>query len=115
MVNSKQVINGVMLFMDNHMIPKAEGNYKIILRTAKAGMMIAPDKFWNIIKDNALISMLGVIDENERVDIDTLANILSEGFGNEEFNLAFRFLGNEYKIFLSKDDIHTLKNYIERS
>lgn len=115
MVNSKQVINGVMLFMDNHMIPKAEGNYKIILRTAKAAMMISPDKFWNIIKDNSLISMLGVIDENEYVDINLLADILIEGIGNEEFNFAFKFLGNEYKIYLSKDDIHTLKNYIERS
>ena len=115
MVNSKQVINGVILFMDNHMIPKAEGNYKIILRTARAGMMIAPEKFWDIIKNNALISMLGVIDENEHVDIDLLANILSEGIGSEEFNLSFKFLGDEYKIYLSKDDIHTLKNYIERS
>ena len=42
MANKNQVINGVMTFMENHMIPKAEGNYKIILRTAKAGMMIAP-------------------------------------------------------------------------
>ena len=38
MAHKHKVINGIMLFMDNHMIPKAEGNYKVILRTARAGM-----------------------------------------------------------------------------
>lgn len=114
MANKNQVINGVMTFMENHMIPKAEGNYKIILRTAKAGMMIVPDKIWNLIKNNTLIEMLGVI-EGDDVDVRLLADILSEGFGGDEFTLAFEFFGDSYKIHLSKDDIHTLKNYIERS
>ena len=114
MAHKNQVINGVMMFMDNHMIPNAEGNYKIILRTARAGMMIAPEKIWELIKNNTLIEMLGVIDGGD-VDVRLLADILSEGFGSDEFTLAFEFFGDSYKIHLSKDDIHTLKNYIERS
>lgn len=114
MANKRQFINGVILFMDNHMIPKAEGNYKIILRTARAGMKIAPNSIWEAIKGNSLIDMLGVIND-DNVDIGTLASILSDGFEKDEFCLDFRFIGKEYKIFLTGEDVTTLKSYIERS
>ena len=114
MVNKHQVINGVMSFMDNNMIPSAEGNYKIILRTARAGMAIAPEKFWELIKDNAIVAMTGAVN-GDHVDIDLLARILTDGFGSEEFNLTFKLLGEEYKMFLSSEDIRTLKSYIERA
>lgn len=114
MVHKNQVINGIMTFMDNHMIPKAEGNYKIILRTAKAGMMLAPEKVWDLIKKNSLIEMIDVVD-GDNIDIRLLADILAEGLNGDEFALSFNILGSTYKMHLSKDDIHTLKNYIERS
>lgn len=114
MVTKHQVINGIMSFMDNNMIPSAEGNYKIILRTARAGMAIAPEKFWDIIKDNAIVAMTGAV-TGDHVDIDLLARILAEGFGNEEFNLTFKLLGGEYKMYLSGEDIRSLKSYIERA
>lgn len=114
MVTKHQVINGIMSFMDNNMIPSAEGNYKIILRTARAGMAIAPEKFWDLIKDNAIVAMTGAV-TGDHVDIDLLARILAEGFGNEEFNLTFKLLGGEYKMYLSGEDIRSLKSYIERA
>lgn len=115
MANKHQVINGIILFMDNHMIPKAEGNYKIILRAAKTGMQIAPDKIWDAIKSNTLVDMLGVISEDDQVDLNNLARILSEAIGTDEFCLKFNVLGQEFKIFITGDDVHTIKNYIERS
>ena len=114
MVHKNQVINGVMTFMDNNMIPNATDNYKIILRTIRAGMAIAPEKIWDLIKDNTIIAMTGAIQEDQ-IDIDLLARILTEGFGADEFNMGFKLLGGEYKIFLSGDDIRELKGYIERS
>ena len=114
MVNKHQVINGVIAFMENHMIPNAKDNYKIILRTVQAGMTIAPDKVWNLIKDNAILAMTGAV-EGDEVDVDLLARILSTGFGNDEFNMSFKLLGSEYKIFLTAEDIRALKGYIERA
>ena len=115
MVTKRQAINGIMMFMDKHMIPQAEGNYKIILRTAKAGMAVAPDKFWEIIKNNALVSMTGAIDASDHVDMELFARILTEGFGSDEFCLSLKFLGEEYKIYLSSDDVRALKSYMERA
>ena len=114
MVHKDKVISGVMAFMDNNMIPNAKDNYKIILRTIRGGMAIAPERVWHLIKDNAIIAMTGAVEE-DYVDVDLLARILMEGFGSDEFSLGFKLLGGEYKIFLSGDDIRSLKGYIERA
>lgn len=114
MVHKDKVISGVMAFMDNDMIPNAKENYKIILRTIRAGMTIAPEKVWDLIKDNAIIAMTGAV-QGEYVDIDLLARILAEGMGSDEFNLSFKLLGGEYKLFLSGEDVRALKGYIERA
>lgn len=114
MVNKHQVINGVIQFMDNHMIPRAEGNYKIILRIARSGMQIVPDKIWDAIKGNSLVEMLDVI-KGDEVDLDLLCHILTDGFASDEFSLGFKVLTSEYKIILSGEDIKTVKNYIERA
>lgn len=114
MVHGEKVINGIMVFMDNHMIPKASGNYKVILRMARAGMMISPDRFWEIIKNNPLVNMVGAVEDDE-LNLDLIADILTEGFDKEGFCFGFDFLGETYKIHFDKDDITTLKGYIERS
>lgn len=114
MVHKNQVVNGVIMFMDNHMIPKAEGNYKIILRVARAGMQVAPEKIWDAVKSNSLVEMLGVIHGDE-ADLDLIGRILNEGMGADEFSFSFKVLGEEYKIFLSAEDIRTVKSYIERA
>ncbi len=114
MVHKNQVIGGIIQFMDNQMIPKAEGNYKIILRMVRSGMQIAPDKIWDAVKSNSLVEMLDVV-RGDEVDIDSLARILTEGMGSEEFNLGFKLLGEDYKIYLSAEDIRALKGYIERA
>lgn len=114
MVHKNQVISGIIQFMDNQMIPKAEGNYKIILRMARTGLQIAPEKIWEAVKNNTFVEMLGVVNGDE-IDIDSLVRILTEGMGSDEFNLGFKILGGEYKIFLSAEDIRTAKSYIERA
>lgn len=114
MVHKNQVISGIIQFMDNHMIPKAEGNYKIILRMVKGGMHIAPDKIWEAVKGNSLVEMLGVI-RGDEVDIESLVRILIEGMDKDEFSLGFKLLGEEYKMFLTADDIRAARSYIERT
>lgn len=115
MATKHQVQNGIILFMDNHMIPEAKGNYKIILRGAKAVMAIKFDSIFETLKNNTLISMAGIIDDDDNVDITAAARILHDAFGTDEFSYSFNLLGETYSIHLSADDIGTIKNYIERS
>lgn len=112
MATKEQLMKAVHTFIENDMLQKAEGNYKIILNVAKAAIRRKPDLVFEKIKSNSLISMLGVIDEHDNIDIDTLVEILSEGFGSEEFSFAFSFFGREYAMHFSAADIQTIKRYM---
>ena len=60
-------------------------------------------------------TMTGAIVDDEHIDIDSLARIVSEGFGNDEFDFVLDVFGKEGHIFLKAEDVHALKNYIERA
>lgn len=108
MIDKTQLLNGVIMFIDSVMIPKSEGNYKILLRTVKAMIQIAPDKAWDLVANNSVGRML--LDN----DLETVESILVEGLSNNEFEIAFKLLSSEYKIYLTGDDIHGLKDCIMR-
>lgn len=112
MATKQQLISAVDTFIQNDVLPKAEGNYKIILNIAKVALHYKPDSVFDLIKKNTLISMLGVIDEHDNVDIDMFAKILSEGFGSDEFSFTFNVFGREYTMHFSAADIQSIKRYM---
>lgn len=112
MINKEQFIRAIKAFIENDMLPKAEGNYKIILNTARVAIHYKPDTVFDLIKKNSLISMFDVIDEHDNIDVEMLAKILSEGFGSEEFSFTFNIFGREYKMHFSAADIQTIKRYM---
>lgn len=112
MATKDQLMKAVHTFIENDMLPKAEGNYKIILGIAKAALQFKPDSVFDVIKKNSIVEMLDVVDEHDNVDVDTLVKVLSEGFGSEEFCFAFRVLGKEYTMHFSAADIQTVKRYL---
>ena len=111
MVSKEQVINAIHKFIDVDMMPKAEGNYKVVLGIAKAALSYKPDVVFDTIKRNPAISMLGVIDEHDNVDMDTLCKILCDGMGSNEFTLSFKLLTSTYNMHFSAADIQTIKRY----
>ena len=112
MANKEEIVKAIRMFIDNDALPKAEGNYKIILNLAKSALIHRADAVFNAIKNNSLISMLGVIDEHDNVDIDALVQILSDGLGSNEFTLKFKVFTSEYVMHFSAADIQTIKRYI---
>lgn len=115
MVNKKQIISGIKSFIDSAMIPQAEGNYKIILRIARAGIDASADKIWQSLKENSLVKMLNIIDENEEIDLEAVESLLVEGLDKNEFEYTFKILGTEYQLYFTADDVHKLKTYIARA
>jgi hypothetical protein len=111
MISKEQFIKAVHMFIENDMLPKAEGNYKIILNIARGAMHHKPDAIFNAIKNNSLVSMLDVIDDRDCIDIDMLAKILSDGLASDEFCFGFKLFGKEYTMHFSAGDIHTIKRY----
>lgn len=115
MVSKDQLLRGILAFIDNDMVPNAEGNYKIILRMAKAAILLKPDSVFETLKNNTFVSMLGVINEHHHIDVDTLARMLSEGIGSDEFTIKFKLLGSDYVLAFSAGDIMSAKRYIEQA
>lgn len=109
MATKNQLTYAVSHFVDD-MIPQAEGNYKIILRAAKAALNLNPNKMWDVLQNNEFVKMLGVIHDGT-IELDNLESILVEALGQNEFELKFRLFGNEYKIFVTSNDVRKLKNY----
>jgi len=112
MASKEQLIKAIYTFIDNDMLSKAEGNYKIILGIAKAAINHRADRVFNAIKNNSLVSMFDIIDEHDNVDVDTLAKVLTDGMGSNEFTLSFKVLTSTYSMHFSAADVQTIKRYI---
>lgn len=112
MLSKEQFITGIHSYISNDMLPKAVGNNKIILRTIQAAARRNPDGLFNFIKNNPIFNMLNVFDEHDNVDIDTFADILTEGFASDEFEFKYNLLGKEYLMHFSAADIQTIKRYM---
>lgn len=112
MATKEQFMKAIHRFIENDMLPRAEGNYKIILNTAKAAIRLKPEIVFERLRHNSLVTMVGAIDEHDNVDIDLLADVLSEGFGSDEFSFAFRLLGTDYTMHFSGADLQTIKRYV---
>jgi hypothetical protein len=93
------------------MMPKAEGNYKILLGIAKAAINYKGDKVFEAIKNNSVVAMFEVIDSDNRVDLDSLCNILVDGMGSNEFTLSFKVFTSTFDMHFSAADIQTIKRY----
>lgn len=112
MTSKEQFIKAIHTFIENDMLPKATGNYKIILNIVKVAMQYKAAAIFDAVKKNSFISMLNIIDDHDNVDIEMLTQILSEGFGSEEFCFTFDFFGKEYAMHFSAADIQTIKRYM---
>ena len=111
MISKERLITAIYKFIDNDMLPKAEGNYKIVLGIAKAAINYKADKVFEAIKNNSVVSMFEVIDSNDNVDLDTLCNILVDGMGSNEFTLSFKVFTSTFDMHFSAADIQTIKRY----
>lgn len=112
MTTKENLLNAISTFIEKDVLPKtAEGNMRIILRSAQAAIKLKPDAVFSAIKNNSAVAMLGAVDEAGNVDVDVLSKVLTEGFGSDEYTHTFRLFGKEYTLHLSSADIQTIIKY----
>ena len=112
MVSKNQLLTALDRYIASDMIPNVTGNYKVILKIARAALAMKPDVVFQAVRSNPLVTMLDLVDEADNVDLDTLVQILSEGLSADEFTLAFHLLGKDYAFHFSADDVRKIKSYI---
>ena len=108
MTDVNQVMAGISKFVDADIIPKLQSNQKIL-----AGVMVGlalrkTNEIIDTLKDNSIISMLGIIEEN-KVDVDSLYQEIKKQVQKQSIVLSVPMIGN---ITLNESDIDKIYNYI---
>lgn len=104
----ERVETGVIKYIQDEIANKAPGHIKFLIY---AGTFLGTTKFetmFNELKDNVIIKSLGVIDEHDDIDIDSLycaAKKSMEKVGTVEY-MGIKF---------NEGDVDSLYNYIKRS
>lgn len=112
MVTREQFLNAISSYIEHDMLPKAEGNQKIVLRGAQVAIKLKPQTVFDLVKYNKLVEMFGVIDEHDNVDIDTLCTALSESLGSDEFVIDLAIFSKAYTFYFGAGDIQSIKRYL---
>ena len=109
MVTYNQVVNGVSRFVDSEILNKIQGIPKIALGVGSGVMLRRGENLFNTLKQNTLIKMLEIIDENDNIDIDVIYEELKKQMENNSMTFNIPMIG---KITLTKDDVDKLYSLI---
>lgn len=111
MYNLRQVVAGLAAFIDNEILTKVNGWQKWLVG---AGMGVALDRssdIFNSLKQNEIIKMLGVIDNDDNIDVDTLYREVKKQAQKSAVTFDIPMLG---VLTLNDRDVDKLYNYIKR-
>lgn len=100
-----QVKEGLISYVQNEIIHKAEGHMKFVLYTAVALMVPKLDEMYHQYKKHPVIEALGLISENDEIDVGALYQAMKDAMhklGKVEF------MG----IIFNASDVETLYKYI---
>lgn len=110
MVSYSQVVNGISKFIDQEIINKIQGWQKWVLGTGAGIMLSKSGEIFTQLKENSLVKILGLIDKNNMVDVDTIYSELRKQAEKGAIVADIPMLG---KITLTKDDVEKLYTCIK--
>ena len=92
-------------------MPQLKGNgiEKVIVGTTASLLIRKTGTIIEGYKDNKLVKMLGIIDDNGAVDVDTLVEEVKKNIPKEGIKVEVPILGT---LTFHKDDVDKLYNYI---
>ena len=112
MVTYEQVITGLSKFIDSEIISQLTGNSKILLGIGAGVALKKGESIYNSLKNNSIIKMLDIIDEEGHIDIETLYAEAKKQVQKEVIRLEIPMVGT---LKLNDEDIEKLYGYIKNS
>lgn len=111
MVTMKSVKDGIAAYVDKEFLPQlpSEGVQRLLVGTAVSIMLRRFESIVKSYKNHALIKMLGIIDENDNVDIEVVLEELGKNMGTTGFTFDIPALGI---MTFKKEDVDKLYEYI---
>lgn len=113
MYSYSQVINGVAKYVDTEIVNNITGWQKWVVGGAVGMALNNSAEIFNQVKQNEIVKMLGIIDHNDRIDVDKLYAELKKQAQKSSVTFNAPLVG---MITFTERDIDMLYNYItERS
>lgn len=109
MVTYNQVTKGISRFVDEEILSKLQGKEKIALGVGTGIMLRRGENLFNAIKEQPLIKMLEIVDENDNIDIEIIYEELKKQMGDSSESFDIPMVG---RLTLTKDDVDKLYSLI---
>jgi len=110
MVTLTQVVKGLEKYIDNEMLPKIPGWQKWVFGAAASIGISKHEELFNKLKNNSLVEMLNVIDNQNMIDIDALYTGFVEQAAKSPATLQIPAVG---AFTLNAQDVEKLYMYIK--
>lgn len=109
MVPYNQVVNGITKYIDNEIVPKVEGLSKLAVGIMLASAVKRGDGIVAQMKAIPFVKMLGIVDDDNRVDVETIYEELKKQVSREPISMALPGVG---KVSFTHEDVDKLYAHI---
>lgn len=109
-LNSEQVIQGLINYADNEVMNKLPTSGKWVMGTAIGLAANNATEVIDTLSSNAIVKMLGIIDDNGMIDVDALIDAMrssADRYGN--LTVEVPIVG---KLTFSSADVDSLRSYM---
>lgn len=108
--SGNQIVNGLVSYADHEIIDKLPTTGKWVVGTAIGLMSERADAVINNLKDNTIVQMLGIVDEDGMIDADTLVNHMKSSA--DKYGKIYVDVPLIGRLSFSSSDVDSLRNYI---
>lgn len=109
MVTLAQATAGIERYLDTEILAKIPGWQKWVLGAAASRMLSRSGEIFNTLKNNPVVSAMGVIDEQDQIDIDAIYREFSKQAQRGAITFDIPLMG---ALTVNSGDIDRLYNYI---
>ena len=109
MIPYNQVVNGVTKYIDSEILPKVDGWSKIAVGIVLAGAVKKGDAVVEQIKTIPIVKMIGIVDEEDRVDVETIYEEMKKHISREPLRVELPMIG---ALTFNTDDVEKLYAHI---
>lgn len=109
-VNVGQIQRGAAEYIEAEIVSKITDWRKWIFGTGVSMLLMRAGEFYNALKSNPVVAMLGVIDENDMIDLDLLYQEMKKQAAKGSITFDVPMLG---PLTLNEVDVDKLYNYIK--
>lgn len=109
MIPYKQVANGAAKYIDSEIVPKMNGFSKIAVGVMLAEAVKKGDHIVERMKAMPIITMLGIVDEEDKIDVETIYEEMKKHISREPLRVELPMIG---ALTFNTDDVEKLYAHI---